>query len=72
MLQTNLFQINVVRIILKMHHDFHINVKGPICKNFVIKYPKITCTVWYISCSCVLTISQNLKSENVFACRVSP
>jgi len=36
-------------------------------KIYVIKYPKIHCTVWYISCSCVLSIFQkSLVSFNEF------
>lgn len=45
-------------------------IKAPICRNFVIKFPKITCTVWYISSSCVLTISQ--KSPKIFYFREIP
>ncbi len=36
-----------------------LELKGTICKIFVIKYLKTTYTVLYISCSCVLALFQN-------------
>ncbi len=40
-------------------------LKGTICKIFVIRYPKTTCTVLYISCSCFQKLPRICKSREI-------
>lgn len=37
------------------------SLKGTICKIFTIKYSETTC--WYMSCSCVLALSQKFSKD---------
>ncbi len=40
-------------------------LKATVCTIFIIKYPKTTCTVWNLSCSCVLVIPKVPKDLQI-------